>query len=34
MITTGKSVIYPEVGRFLQVPMRIGREVPKVVAPG
>ncbi len=29
MITTGKAVIYPEVARFLQVPMRIGREVPK-----
>lgn len=30
MITTGKAAFYPEMGRFLQVPMRIGREVPKV----
>jgi CubicO group peptidase (beta-lactamase class C family) len=30
MITTGKAALYPEVGRFLQVPRRIGREVPKV----
>jgi CubicO group peptidase (beta-lactamase class C family) len=31
MLTTGKAVLYPEMGRFLQVPMRIGREVPKIL---
>ncbi len=30
MITTGKAAVYPEVGRFLQIPNRIRREVPKV----
>jgi len=29
MITTGKAAVYPEVGRFLQVPRRIGREASK-----
>ena len=34
MITTGKAAVYPEVGRFLQVPITIGREVPKTVTAG
>ncbi len=34
MITTGKAAVYPEVGRFLQVPNRIRREVPKVADAG
>lgn len=34
MITTGKAAVYPEVGRFLQIPNRIRREVPKVPADG
>ncbi len=29
MITTGKAAVYPEVGRFLQVPITIGREIKK-----
>lgn len=29
LITTGKAAVYPEVGRFLQVPRRIGKEAPK-----
>ena len=30
MMTTGKAAVYPEVGRFLQVPRRIGKEASKV----
>lgn len=30
LITTGKAAVYPEVGRVLQVPRRIGQEAPKV----
>lgn len=30
LITTGKAPLYPEMGRFLQLPRRIGRAAPKV----
>jgi CubicO group peptidase (beta-lactamase class C family) len=34
MITTGKAAVYPEVGRVLQVPRRIGKEASKVSVSG
>jgi hypothetical protein len=33
LITSGKAIVYPELGRFLGVMSRVASEVPKLPAP-